>query len=188
MNYYSLGEMDSAFAGMFDAETLQDVAIAAGVGGVTSLVTGKVVNGLGAMIYPEKDAAGAPIVYKKAEVQTQQYVKGGLAAVLGFLGAAFIHQYNRPAAFAFAGSMAGEGLAKMVRTGMATEEDDWSSYQLRSLRGGRGMNALRATTVELERALRGGSHNLAAPVVTMATRENGLATSIPRKFQSFMGA
>jgi hypothetical protein len=188
MNYYSLGEMDSAFAGMWDAETLQDVAIAAGVGGVTSLVTGKVVNSLGDMIYPAKEADGTVITYKADEIKTQQYVKGGLAAVLGFLGAAFIHQYNRPAAFAFAGSMAGEGLAKMIRTVMATPAegtnpgDDWSSYQLRS----GGMRALRATTVELERALRG-SPSLAAPVVTTATRQNGLATSVPRKFQPFMG-
>lgn len=185
MNYYSLGEMDSAFAGMWDAETLQDVAIAAGVGGVTSLVTGKVVNGLGEMIYPKKKPEET--AYTADEITTQQYVKGGIAAVLGFLGAAFIHQYNRPAAFAFAGSMAGEGLAKMVRQAAGAKSTDdplWASYQLR---GGRGMNALRATTVELERALRGG-HALAAPVVTAATRQNGLATSIPRKFQSFMGA
>lgn len=182
MNYYSLDGMDSGLAAMFDASTLQDTAIAAGVGGVTSLVTGKVTNGLAAMIYPEKDAAGAPITYTADETRTQQYVKGGLAAVLGFLGAAYLVQYNRPAAFAFAGSMAGEGLAKMVRTAMGGESGDaWSSYQLR----GGGMNALRATTVELERALRG---NLSAPVVTTATRENGLATTIPRKFQSFMGA
>jgi hypothetical protein len=181
MNYYSLGEMDSSFAGMFDADTLQDTAIAAGVGGITSLVTGKVTNGLAAMIYPEKDANGTAVTYTADEVQTQQYVKGGLAAVLGFLGAAYLHQFNRPAAFAFAGSMAGEGLAKMVRTAMKSDTNDWSSYQLR----GGGMNALRATTVELERALRG---NLSAPVVTVATRENGLATTIPRKFQSFMGA
>lgn len=182
MNYYSLGEMDSAFAGMWDAETLQDVAIAAGVGGVTSLVTGKVVNGLGDMIYPAKKEGET--AYTAAELSTKEYVKGGLAALLGFLGAAFIHQYNRPAAFAFAGSMAGDGLAKMIRQAAgskSTDDPGWASYQLR----GGGMNALRATTVELERALRG---NLAAPVVTVATRENGLATSIPRKFQPFMGA
>jgi hypothetical protein len=169
MNYYSLGEMDSSFAGMFDADTLQDTAIAAGVGAVSSLATGKIVNYLGDMIYPE----AAP---------SKEYVKGGIATLLGFLGAAYLVQYNRPAAFALAGSMAGEGLAKMVRTAMGGEGGDaWSSYQLR----GGGMNALRATTVELERALRG---NLSAPVVTVATRENGLATTIPRKFQSFMGA
>lgn len=169
MNYYSLDGMDSGLAAMFDASTLQDTAIAAGVGAVSSLATGKITNYLGDMIYPEPAPA-------------KEYVKGGLAAVLGFLGAAYLVQFNRPAAFALAGSMAGEGLAKMVRTAMGgASGDEWSSYQLR----GGGMNALRATTVELERALRG---NLSAPVVTAATRENGLATSIPRKFQSFMGA
>lgn len=182
MNYYSLGEMDGNLAAMFDTDTLQDTAIAAGVGAVSSLATGKLVNGLGAMIYPVKTAAGADVVYTEAEVQTQQYVKGGLATLIGFLGAAYLVQYNRPAAFALAGSMAGEGLAKMVRTAMKSDTDDYSSFQLR---GGGGMRALRATTVELERALRG---NLSAPVVTLATRENGLATAIPRKFQSFMGA
>ena len=185
MNYYSLGEMDGNLAAMFDTDTLQDTAIAAGVGAVSSLATGKLVNGLGDMIYPVKTAAGADVVYTADEVQTQQYVKGGLATLIGFLGAAYLVQYNRPAAFALAGSMAGEGLAKMVRTAMKSDTDDYSSYQLRSggMRG--GMRALRATTVELERALRG---NLSAPVVTVATRENGLATTIPRKFQSFMGA
>lgn len=182
MNYYSLGEMDSSFAGMFDTDTLQDTAIAAGVGAVSSLATGKLVNGLGDMIYPVKDAEGADVVYTADEARTQQYVKGGLATLIGFLGAAYLVQFNRPAAFALAGSMAGEGLAKMVRTAMGGKTgNDWSSYQLR----GGGMRALRATTVELERALRG---NLSAPVVTTATRENGLATTIPRKFQSFMGA
>jgi hypothetical protein len=186
MNYYSLDGMDGNLAAMFDTDTLQDTAIAAGVGAVSSLATGKLVNGLGDMIYPVKDAAGADVVYTADEARTQQYVKGGLATLIGFLGAAYLVQYNRPAAFALAGSMAGEGLAKMVRTAMGGETgNDWSSYQLRSggMRG--GMRALRATTVELERALRG---NLSAPVVTLATRENGLATAIPRKFQSFMGA
>lgn len=182
MNYYSLGAMDGDLAAMFDTDTLQDTAIAAGVGAVSSLATGKLVNGLGDMIYPVKDAAGADVVYTADEARTQQYVKGGLATLIGFLGAAYLVQYNRPAAFALAGSMAGEGLAKMVRTAMGGETgNDSSSYQLR----GGGMRALRATTVELERALRG---NLSAPVVTLATRENGLATAIPRKFQSFMGA
>jgi hypothetical protein len=168
MNYYSLDGMDGGLAAMFDASTLQDTAIAAGVGAVSSLATGKIVNYLGDMIYPE----AAP---------SKEYVKGGIATLLGFLGAAYLVQYNRPAAFALAGSMAGEGLAKMVRTAMGGEGGDaWSSYQLRG-----GMRALNATTVELERALRG---NLSAPVVTVATRENGLATTIPRKFQSFMGA
>lgn len=167
MNYYSLDGMDGLSA-MFDADTLKDTAIAAGVGGVSSLATGKIVNYLGDMIYPEASP-------------TKEYVKGGLATLLGFLGAAYLVQYNRPAAFALAGSMAGEGLAKMVRQAMGGEA--WSSYQLR---GGQ-MAALHATTVELERALRG-APALAAPVVTAATRENGLATSIPRKFQPFMGA
>jgi hypothetical protein len=175
MNYYSLDGMDGLSA-MFDADTLKDTAIAAGVGGASSLVTGKLVNYLGEMIYPADRANAAD------SEGTKQYVKGGLATLIGFLGAAYLVQFNRPAAFALAGSMAGEGLAKMVRQAMGSPEDDWSSYQLR---GGR-MAALHATTVELERALRG-APALSAPVVTVATRENGLATAIPRKFQPFMG-
>jgi hypothetical protein len=176
MEYYSINGTDGlegmeGLEEMFSPSTLRDVAIASIVGAVTSLITGRVVNAIGESL-PET-----------LEDNTKEYVKGGIAALFGFLGGAFLHQYNKPSAFAFAGSMAGEGFAKIIRQAAGLDPALW---QLR----GSGMSALRATTVEVQRALQNMSSyssQLSAPVVTQATRENGLAAVVPPRYRPYMG-
>lgn len=168
-NYYSLGGGMGDFSAMWEPETLKDAAIAVGVGAAAQLLGGKALSMLGAYVDPLIDDAA-----------TKEYVKDGLAVLVGFLGATYLHQFNQPAAFALAGGMAGTGLAKMVRQLAGLD----SSYGL-------GDSGMGRASVELQRALANpavyGRLPLQAALVTPASRDNGLnAALVPSKWQSFM--
>lgn len=169
--YYSLGGGLDGFEAMWEPDTLKDTAVAVGVGAVAQLAGGKALSMLKAYTDPLIEDA-----------DTREYVNDGLAVLVGFLGAAYLHQYNEPAAFALAGGMAGAGLAKMVRK-LATLD---ASYSL-----GDGGGAMGRASVELQRALAGqatyGRLPLQSAVVTPGTRDNGLgAVLVPNKWRDFM--
>lgn len=178
-NYYSLDGLDYSFRAMWETETLKDTAIAVGVGAGALLLGGKAVNYLGTLTDPMIEDA-----------PTREYVKSGMAVLVGFLGAAYLHQFNEPAAFALAGSLAGAGLAKMVRQvsgGMLDASYGLAEYD-NSAYSHSGMGR---ASVELQRALANpavyGRLPLSAAVVTPGTRENGLAgAAAGTRFQSWM--